>query len=141
MYLGASLEQIKTKGIIKCLSIFAEKYVIVAVVNLEAKLSKRDMQLPTSHSTMPTNYRTSKDVGKERNARGVQACQELIGELRWAVDIVRVGIFLEVAILYLHLFLPGSGHLQAVYQIFRYLKQVPKRKLYFDSVSPSISKN
>ena len=31
------------------------------------------------------------------------------------------------------------GHLQAVYQIFGYLKKVPKRKLYFDPVSPSIS--
>ena len=45
----------------------------------------------------------------------------------------------EVALLSSHLSLPRLGHLQAVYKIFGYLKQVPKRKLYFDPVSPSIS--
>ena len=40
-----------------------------------------------------------------------------------------------------HLALPRIGHLQAVYNIFLYLKQVPKRKLYFDPVFPLISKD
>ena len=48
---------------------------------------------------------------------------------------------MEVALLSLHLVLPRSGHLQAVYQIFRNLKKVPKRKIYFDPVFPSISKD
>ena len=40
-----------------------------------------------------------------------------------------------------HLALPRIGNLQAVYHIFEYLKQVPKRKLYFDPVSPLISED
>ena len=40
-----------------------------------------------------------------------------------------------------HLAFPRIGHLQAVYHIFGYLKQVPKRKLYFDPVSPLISED
>ena len=40
-----------------------------------------------------------------------------------------------------HLALPIIGHLQAVYHIFGYLKQVPKRKLYFGPVSPLISED
>ena len=40
-----------------------------------------------------------------------------------------------------HLALPRIGHLQAVYHIFGYLKQVTKRKLYFDPVSPFISED
>ena len=40
-----------------------------------------------------------------------------------------------------NLALPRIGHLQAVYHIFVYLKQVPKRKLYFDPVLPLIRKN
>ena len=111
-----------------------------AVVNLEERLSKRDMRIPTSHSPMLKNYHPSEDISNKLNPRGVQSYQELIGELRWAVKIRRVDIFLEVALLYLHLYLPRSGHLQAVNHIFGYLKQVPKQKLYFNPVSPSISK-
>ena len=65
----------------------AKKYVKPAVVVLEETLAKRDMQLPTSHSWMLKNYHLSEDVSNKLNARGVQAYQELIGELRWAVEI------------------------------------------------------
>ena len=82
MYLGASLEHVKTKGGTKCWSISTKKYVKSAVVNLEATLDKRDMQLPTSHSPMPEKYHTSEDVSNKLNIRRVQAYQELIGELR-----------------------------------------------------------
>ena len=140
IYLGASHEQFKTKGRTKCWSISAKKYVKAAVVNLEATLAKRYMWLTTSNYPIPTNYHTSEDVSNELNAQEVQAYQVLIGELRWAVEIGRVESFLEVVLLSSHLALPQSVHLQAEYQIFGYLKQVPKRKLYFDPVSLSISK-
>ena len=45
---------------------------------------------------------------------------------------------LEVSLLSSHLALPRVGHLQAVYRIFGYLKQFPKRKLYFDPQRPNI---
>ena len=69
MYLGASLEQVKTKGGTKCWSMSAETYVKTAVVNLAATLANRNMQLPTSHSQMPTNYHPNKDVSNELNSR------------------------------------------------------------------------
>ena len=90
---------------------------------------------------MSTSYHPSEDVTKEINVEGVQFYQELIGILRWAVDIVRVDILLEVSLLSSHLALPIIGHLQALYHIFGYLKQVPKRKLYFDPVSPLVSED
>ena len=68
MYLGASLEQVKTKGGTKCWSISSKKYVKAAVGNLEATLAKRDMRLPTSHSIMLKNYHPSEDVSNELNA-------------------------------------------------------------------------
>ena len=73
IYLGASLEQVKTKGGTKCWSMSAEKYFIAAVVNLEATLAKREMRLPTSHYPMSKNYHPSEDVSNELNKRGVQA--------------------------------------------------------------------
>ena len=63
------------------------------------------------------------------NAQGVQTYQELIGILRWAVETGKVDILLEVSLLSSHLALPRVGHLQSVYRIFGYLKQVPKRKM------------
>ena len=83
---------------------------------------------------MSTSYHPSKDATKELNVEGVQL-------LRWAVEIGRVDILLEVSLFSSHLALPRIGHLQAVYHIFGYLKQVPKRNLYFDPVLPLISKD
>ena len=90
---------------------------------------------------MSTSYRPSEDVTKELNVEGVQFYQEMIGIIRWAVEIGRVDILFKVSLLSSYLTLPRIEHIQAVYHIFGYLKQVPKRKLYFDSVSPLISKD
>ena len=81
MYLGASLERVKTKGGTKFWSVPAKKYAKAAVLNLEATLAKIDMQLPMSRSPIPTNYHPREDVSNELNARGFQACQELVGEI------------------------------------------------------------
>ena len=71
----------------------AKKYVKAAIVNLEAMVANRYMQLTTSHYPMMTNYYPSEDVVNKLNAQGVQTYHELIGELRWAVNIGQVDIF------------------------------------------------
>ena len=90
---------------------------------------------------MATTYHPAEDTSKELNAAGIQTYQELIGILRWAVEIGRIDILLEVSLLSSHLALSIVGHLQAVYRVFGYLKQVPKRKLYFDPRKPMISED
>ena len=75
------------------------------------------------------------------NAEGLQVYQYLISILRWAVKIGRVDILLEVSLLSSQLALPRVGNLQAIYRVFGYLKQVPKRKLYFDPRKPMISED
>ena len=67
--------------------------------------------------------------------------QELIGILRWAIKIGRIDILLEISLLSSHMALPRIGHLQAVYWIFGYLKQVPKCRLYFDPKKTIISED
>ena len=73
------------------------------------------------------------------NAEGLHTYQEIIGILRWAIDIWRIDILLEVSLLSSHMALPRIVHLQAVYRIFGYLNQLPKRRLYFDPNKPIIS--
>ena len=90
---------------------------------------------------MSTEYHPSEDVSREFNGDGIQIYQELIGILRWAVEIISVDILLEVSLLSSHRALPRAGHLQAVYRVFGYLKQVPKRRLYFEPEHPNISED
>ena len=87
---------------------------------------------------MSTDYQPSKDTSRELDSASIQIYQELIGVLRWAVEIRRVDVLLEVSILSSHLALPRIGHLQDVYRVFGYLKQFPKSVLYFDPMHPSI---
>ena len=75
------------------------------------------------------------------NIVGLHNYQELIGILRWVIEIGRIDILLEVSMLSLHLALPRIGHLQAVYRIFGYLKQVPKRRFFFDPKKPIMSED
>ena len=72
---------------------------------------------------------------------GTRYYQELIGVLRWAIELGRVDILLEVALLSSHLTLPRVGHLQQVYHIFGYFKNSPRRILFFDPDHPKISEN
>jgi hypothetical protein len=75
------------------------------------------------------------------NEDGLRYYQELIGVLRWAVEIGRLDILLEVALLSCHLALPRKGHLDQVYHIFAYLKYSGKRRVYLDPSYPKISEN
>ena len=51
------------------------------------------------------------DVTIELKANGVQWYQEIIWQLRWAIEIGRVDILLEVSLLSQHIALPREGHL------------------------------
>ena len=75
------------------------------------------------------------------NSEGLKVYQELIGILRSAFNIGRVYILLEVSLLSSQLALQRVGHLQVVYRVFGYLKQVPKSNLYFDPRKPMISED
>ena len=54
------------------------------------------------------------DCTGEFKANGLQFYQELIGSLRWAIEIIRVDILLETSILSKHLALPCEGNLEQV---------------------------
>ena len=95
------------------------KYVKVDIENVEARLAKSDLRLPSRCDTpMITVCYPSKDVTREMDAEGLHTYQELIGILRWAIEIGRIDILLEVSLLSSHMALPRIVHLQAVYWIF-----------------------
>ena len=81
---------------------------------------------------LKSGYCPELDVSQELKADGVQYYMELIGVLRWAVEIGRVYILYETSIMSTHLALPRVGHLEQLFHVFGNLKEKPKRKITFD---------
>ena len=139
MYLGGGLTKVKTKSGTECWTMSLEKYVKEAIENVKSKLGASGLRLPSKCITpFLSGYHPSEDTTKELDAEGTKYFQELIGVLRWAIELGRVDILLEVSLLSSHLALPRVGHLQQVYHIFGYLNESPRRRLYFDPDYPNI---
>ena len=140
-YLGAQLKQ-KVIGGRLIWTMSCEQYVKAAITNVEKKLKPSGQRLPTKCATpLQSGYRPELDVTAELKLEGVRYFQELIGVLRWAVELGRIDIATEVSVLSTHLALPREGHLQQVYHMFGYLKARPKRTIAFDPAHPDIDES
>ncbi|KAI2502131.1 Reverse transcriptase (RNA-dependent DNA polymerase) [Fragilaria crotonensis] len=142
-YLGAQLEQ-KIIGDVECWTMSSEEYVKAAIVNVETALDATGQRLLPSRCTTPmqANYRPELDDTSELKVDGVRNFQELIGVLRWAVELGHIDIAMEVSMLSTHLALPREGHSQQVYHIFGlFLKAKPKQTIAFDPQHPDIDES
>ena len=111
----------------------AEKYVRATVDNVKHALAKQNQRLLTHCKTpIMSGYWPETDTLTEIKVEGVTQYQEMVGVLRWVVDLGRVDILLETALVSTCLDLPRRGHLEQIFHVFGYLKMNPKRKLCFD---------
>ena len=78
---------------------------------------------------MHPDYKPELDSTPLLNAKLHQRYQQIVGGLRWAVEIGRIDIQIDVAILSQYLAAPREGHLEAVYDVIRYLSVRPDRRL------------
>ena len=88
---------------------------------------------------MSSHFKPELDTSPELEDNGVIEYQEIVGVLRWSVELGRIDINLKVSLMSLYLASPRIDHLQQVYHVFGYLTQKPKRKLGFDPSEPLIS--
>ena len=112
----------------------SEQYVTNAVKVVEDLLKDGDgMHLKTT-ARVPviTTYKPELDLTPEQGEDETSRFQQLIGILRWSVELGRIDIYLEVSLLSQYLANPRKGHLDAAYHIFAYLKKHPKLKMVFD---------
>ena len=141
VYLGAELAKMTVgsgEGI-ECWTMSADKYVDAAVKNVEESLARIGLRLPTKANTpLPSEYRPEMETSAELKSDGVQTYQELIGVLRWAVELGRVDILLEASLMSTYMAMPREGHLQMLYRMFAYLK-TNSRKLGFVPRRPCIN--
>ena len=80
-------------------------------------------KLPTKCVT-PTIYKywPDKDKPFELIGEEITYCQELIGILRWAIEVGREDILLDVTLLSSQFSSPPKRHMDQMYYIFGYLK-------------------
>jgi len=99
VYFGAELSSIDNEKGIKCGAMSSDKYCAAMVKNVEESLNKKGLRLK-SKCDLPIrhDYKPEMDCTAELKADGLQWYQEMVGSLRWAVELGRVDILLEVAL-------------------------------------------
>jgi hypothetical protein len=142
VYLGATIAKMSLGNGETCWTMSPEQYVKAAVTNVEEDSANHGKRLPSKCVTpFSCNYAPWLEETPELKADSVQRFQELIGQLRWAVESGRVDILLETSLLLSYLTMPRVGHLEQAFHMLGYLKTHPKRKIGFDPSHPEINEN
>ena len=141
-YLGAQLSKMNNEEGNECWTFSSEDYCKAAIANVEKTLGDQGKRLPSKCPTpLMSGYRPELDASPELKASGVQYYQELVGVLRWAVELGRVDILLETSLMSTHMAMPRIGHLNQIFHMFGYLKCNPKRKIAMDPMHPTVKES
>ena len=98
-----------------CWSLSGDDYVKNIVANVQKKLQADGRQLNAKQSSPLTiGYRPELDVSQELSGDSWSWYNQLIGELRWAIELGRADIATEVSLMSRHLALPRRRHLDQV---------------------------
>ena len=147
-YLGANIDKVQLQDGTIAWSMSSYEYVKSAINNLEQQL-ERDKAPPlktygkrSGERPFPVQYRPEIDTTPELGDELANRYLQLIGVLRWAIELGRIDILTEVSVLSQHQCSPREGHLDALYRIFWYLKNAIKKKVHgrivFDGSVPYI---
>jgi hypothetical protein len=135
-YLGANVGKHTLPNGREVWMMSSHDYIKSAVKNVEADLKETGGGLPNNaratERPYPVSYRPEVDISPALDDRQGNKYQNLIGVLRWAIELGRIDIYTEVSMLSSHLCAPREGHLEAVYSIFAYLKKHDRSKVVFD---------
>ena len=126
IYLGTKLRKVILDNGVYAWGANPSKYVQDAVSNVEQYLIKhypgRKLKNKLS-GPWPTGYASELDESPELDAERANYYQSQVGVLHWMVEIGRVDIITEVSTLASHMALPREGHLEALFDVFCYLKR------------------
>ena len=143
IYLGANISKIQTPDGREVWATSPRTYVKNSIQVVE-RLLEEDGEGYVLKSNVknpfPTGYKPEVDVTDELGPELASRFLQLIGILRWAVEIGRIDIYLEVSLLSQYQASPRLGHLEAAYHIFGYLKKhLDMGRLAFDPKAPDIN--
>ena len=143
-YLGANIHKWQLPDGRECWVMSGKEYVKNAVNICKGLLAEDQRTLRTGKGTerpMPKTYRPELDITPVLGSELSSRYQQLIGILRWAVELGRVDILLEVSLMSSHLCQPREGHLEALYSIFAYLAKHVEAPMAFDPKIPLIDES
>jgi Reverse transcriptase (RNA-dependent DNA polymerase) len=143
IYLGADVKKVSIGIDRSAWGISSDSYVASAVREVERKLKEVGKKLPTGKCTNPmsSGYRPELDASPELKPEQANYFQSLIGALRWAVELGRIDIIVEVNMLSRYLVSPRVGHLEQALHIFTYLKRKGSCTMVFDPTEPVINES
>ena len=120
MYLGADVSKMQTASGEVCWGMSSNTCVKLAV-GLVRDLLRHDEEVKdlkaTAKQPLPTSYKPETNVSQELNGDGISRYLQLIGMLRWPIELGRIDIDLEVAMMAPYSASPQVGHIEALYNI------------------------
>ena len=142
IYLGANMEKVQLPNGRVEWAMGSKAFIKNAIKVVEALIAKDDPEAKlktTARNPFPSGYKPELDVTPELNDEMGSRFLQLIGILRWAIELGRLDVFVEVSQLSQHQALPRRGHLEALYHIFAYLKKHENgARIVFDPLTPNI---
>ena len=145
IYLGANVSKMQLPDGREVWSTSPRTYVKNSILVVERLLEEDGegyVLKSNAKNPFPTGYKPEIDVTEELDHTLASRYMQLIGILRWAVEIGRIDIFLETSLLSQYQANPRFGHLEVAYHIFAYLKKHPDMgKLAYDSKQPEIDES
>jgi Reverse transcriptase (RNA-dependent DNA polymerase) len=146
-FLGAQLSHHEKYD---CWTISATNYINAASQTIASKVKARKPEQPFYHypltkmsckQPIASHYRPEEDGTPLLDDDNTTFFQEIIGILRWAVELGRVDILLEISLLSSHLSLPREGQLFHALRVLSYLHYNPSCSLYMEPTDPNISED
>jgi len=135
IYLGTNICKRSLDGEGNFWAMGSQKYVDAAVNTVEKQM-KEDGVMFTSKARQPFStlaYRPELDDSILCESDQIRYFQNLIGMLRWAIEIGRVDIQFEVSCLSRYLMQPRMGHVQQALNVFNYLKHHNRSFILYDT--------
>ena len=141
VYLGANIQQLPSRSNSTCWGMSCEQYVKDAVKTVKEKLKQdgwefnkklSDVRHSPQQPFSSLTYKPELDCSDICTDAEANYFQNLIGVLRWIVELGRIDINYEVACLSQYLAYPRKGHLFQALHVFKYLEIHHESFLRFD---------
>ena len=124
-YLGAGVVKVQLSTGEECWSMDSKKYMKAAVQVVQDLLAEDSQELKGGWGEhtgpMPISYQPELDTTPMCNEEHSSRYQQIIGIMRWAIELGRIDILTEVVMLSQYQASLQEGHLEALYWIVNYL--------------------
>lgn len=141
VYLGANILKVNSRGGGECWGASSQQYVRDSIKNIKARLKEDGFEFNKKLSDVAyspqqpfsnAKFKPELDTSPMCNDDQVWYFQNLIGVLRWIVEMGRIDIAYELSCLSQYLAAPRLGHLHQALHVFKYLDIHQENCISFD---------